>query len=502
METPSFESRLARLNSSTRSGASGGWRIYWMQSAQRCRDNMALNWAASRCAADGANLAVAFFLSTTYPGANLRHFWFMIQGLGETAAELERMNIPFRIIAAPPWEVLPLFNDLTEVVTDRGYLRHLRLWRKKVASRLEARGIGLTQVESEVVVPADAVSDKQEYAAATIRRKITRQWLPYLEGHDNPRDFFMGEPTEFHRFSPGQMISGGPGIPSSAGPFPGILPEELRALTAMGQFVDLLRKKGLSVPDDAVPPSEEFVGGSAAAHARLRRFLSETFPSYGEGRNDPATPSQSELSPYLHFGMISPLRVAWEAVLAARELRQNPKLNPSAVPDESLEAFLEELVVRRELAKNFVLHNPDYDRYEGIPAWAKASLDGHRGDPRQTVYTREQLERAETYDPYWNACQKEMLVSGKMHGYMRMYWGKKVIEWSPTPEQAFETLVYLNDTYELDGRDENGYAGISWCFGTHDRGWAERAIFGKIRYMNDRGLERKFRIREYAERWL
>jgi deoxyribodipyrimidine photo-lyase len=496
MDTPSFEDRISYLSDYRLPVEARGTRIYWMQSAQRVRDNMALNYAARRSAEDGRRLSVLFFLSTSYPGANIRHFWFMMQGLKEAGAELESRGLSFYILAAPPWEVLPAMKQVGEVVTDRGYLRHLRQWRARTAAALAEDQVPLIQIESEVVIPTSLVSDKKEYAAATIRRKITRQWLPYLNGHASPEDFFMGEADDYIKTS--LVDHRALEIPDNV---PVITSGELADLDSPQDFTALLKARGLPIPNEDVSPSEAFHGGGEAGRTRLEYFLNEVFPRYGEARNDPAEPAQSEISPYLHFGMLSPLRVAWEAVIAAADLRQNPKLNPSAVPDESLEAFLEELIVRRELAKNYVLHNPDYDSYRGIPEWAANSLEEHRSDPRPVLYSREQLERAETFDPYWNACQNEMRSTGKMHGYMRMYWGKKVIEWSRSPEEAFDTLIYLNDRYELDGRDENGYAGISWCFGTHDRGWTERAVFGKIRYMNDRGLERKFRIKDYAARW-
>ncbi len=505
MTIPSFDHRVTLINSpgdddrKTEKPASGQ-RVYWMQSAQRFSDNMALNYALKRSSDDGIPFSVAFFLSTSYPSANLRHFWFMMEGIKQLSKKFADAGINFCVYAAPPWEVLPEIQELSEVITERAYLRHLRAWRKKTAEVLGNKGVPLFQVESEVVVPCDLVSEKQEYAAATIRRKITGQWLDYLHGEEEAEGFYMGEPQQYvSRESLTNEDAPSPLVGTEQ--FPVFTPDELQSLGTPEDFMQLLHKHKLPLPDKDVPVSEDFHGGEDEAHERLSRFLSDVFPRYGQGRNDPADPSQSEISPYLHFGMISPLRIAWEAVSSAADLKQNPKKAPSAVPDESLEAYLEELIVRRELARNFVLYNPQYDSIKGIPEWAQKTIEEHRGDQRAYIYSREELEKAKTHDPYWNACQREMLVRGKMHGYMRMYWGKKVIEWSETAEEAFESLKYLNDKYELDGRDENGYAGISWCFGTHDRGWTERGVFGKLRYMNDKGLERKFKIKEYAQRW-
>lgn len=191
------------------------------------------------------------------------------------------------------------------------------------------------------------------------------------------------------------------------------------------------------------------------------------------------------MSPYLHFGQISPLSIALE-------------IQKTASP--GVETYLEELIIRRELSMNFVFFNPNYDNFEFLPKWAKDTLEIHSFDKREYVYTFEELESAETHDPYWNAAQKEMVRTGKMHGYMRMYWEKKILEWMESPSEAYETCIKLNNLFELVGRDQNGYAGIARCFGKQDRAWGGRPIFGKVRYMNDRGLERKFDIAAYVDR--
>jgi deoxyribodipyrimidine photo-lyase len=227
-------------------------------------------------------------------------------------------------------------------------------------------------------------------------------------------------------------------------------------------------------------------GGYSQARARLESFIEDgRLERFHEERNDPARDGLSHLSPYLHYGQISALEIALEA---------------SRHPGPGTESFLEELIVRRELAFNFVAFNADYDRFECLPNWAREDLEIHAADRRPYLYSPGDLEKAQTHDPYWNAAQKELVYRGKIHGYMRMYWGKKILEWSDTPRNAYTTAVYLNDRYSLDGRDPNGYAGVAWCFGKHDRPWAPRPVFGKVRYMNDRGLERKFDIRAYVER--
>ena len=228
--------------------------------------------------------------------------------------------------------------------------------------------------------------------------------------------------------------------------------------------------------------------GSRAAQAQLSLFLQHRLCRYDTQRNDPTQDMQSNLSPYLHFGQLSAQRVALEIL-------RKKTTAPAA------ESFLEELIVRRELADNFCYYNPQYDTVAGFPAWAQKTLAEHVDDLRDYIYTQEEFEQARTHDPIWNAAQRQLLVTGKIHGYMRMYWAKKILEWSANPRQAMEIAIYLNDKYELDGRDPNGYAGIAWSIGgVHDRAWGERQVFGKIRFMNDKGIKRKFAIERYIEK--
>ena len=234
--------------------------------------------------------------------------------------------------------------------------------------------------------------------------------------------------------------------------------------------------------DRSVKKTEYYRGGSSEAAKELEYFLKNKLSRFFELRNQPGEEYLSNLSPYLHFGQISPVYVA---------LMVNQHGGPG------VEAYLEELIVRRELSMNFVHFNENYDSFDGLPTWAKKTLSEHEKDKREYIYNLEELERAKTHDPYWNAAQTEMVNTGKMHGYMRMYWGKKILEWSETPEQAYKYALYLNNKYELDGRDPNGFTGVAWCFGKHDRPWTEREIFGKVRYMNDKGLERKFDMKKY-----
>jgi deoxyribodipyrimidine photo-lyase len=246
----------------------------------------------------------------------------------------------------------------------------------------------------------------------------------------------------------------------------------------------LLRRLDL---DRSVGPVKRLKGGSSEAGRRLTLFLRHYLEGYDKRRNEPSEWHLSFMSPYLHFGQISPLEIA----LKLRDAKSGSQ--------QDRDAYLEELIVRHELAINFVYYNDNYDAYGSLPEWARKTLQQHRADQREHVYTRSQLEAAKTHDRYWNAAMREMVHTGYMHNYMRMYWGKKILAWCRTPEYAFQTALYLNNKYFLDGRDANSYANVAWCFGQHDRGWGERQVFGKVRYMNDRGLERKFDMAAYLE---
>ena len=423
--------------------------LYWMQASQRTENNHALEYAVQRANERRKPLLVFFGITDSFPEANLRHYTFMLQGLQEVQSELKQRNIGLIIrYASPEKEVLTLAEHADLVIVDRGYLKIQQQWREYAAKHLDCL---LIQVESEVVVPVELVSSKEEYSARTIRGKI----------HTYRDDFLNYVPQQESDYSSVNLDL------------------ESVDLSSLDKAQSLLRC------DRTVKPVTHFRGGSRAASELLDAFINHKFDQYPELRNNPEMDWTSHLSPYLHFGQISPLTIVFRILE-----QQHP----------AEEAFLEELIVRRELSMNFVFYNPLYDSYDAIPPWAKDTLNNHRDDPRDYMYTLKELENANTHDEYWNAAQQEMVFRGKMHGYMRMYWGKKILEWSSTPEEAFSHALYLNNKYELDGRDPNGFTGVAWCFGKHDRAWQERPIFGKVRYMNANGLKRKFDIDKYVQR--
>jgi deoxyribodipyrimidine photo-lyase len=427
----------------------GDYVLYWMQQAQRAECNHALEYAIER--ANGLKLPVVVFFGVTgsFPEANARHLAFMLQGLQRAGGDLARRGLLFvpRIVA-PDRGAAELGKRAALAVTDRGYLRVQREWRAAAAARMSCP---LVQVESDVVVPVETASPKEEYGAGTLRPKITRILYAYLR------------PLRKRRVT----------VPS------------LRMKIAGDDISDIDAVIRRVRADRGVAPVSGFIGGTAEAKAHLKRFIATRLDRFDDLRNDPGEDYLSGMGPYLHFGQIAPLQVAL-AVLDSG--------SPAAG------RYIEELIVFRELAMNFTHYNPAYDRYECLPEWARATLRKHARDRRAHVYSRDELERGRTHDRYWNAAQRELLAAGKMHGYMRMYWGKKILEWSADPEEAYATALCLNNRFSLDGRDPNGFAGVAWCFGKHDRAWPERAIFGKVRYMNDRGLERKFDMDAYCAR--
>ena len=425
----------------------GKYVLYWMQASQRTEYNHALEYAVLNANELLQPVVVFFGITDHFPEGNERHYSFMLEGLREVKRSLETRGIQFVVRhQSPELAVVSIAKEASLVVVDRGYLRIQREWRNRAGQRLNCP---LIQVESDVVVPVEEASPKEEYAAATIRPKISKKLKPFLVPLKETEPVTDSLSLDFDFFD----------------------------IEDMDRVISKLRM------DRSVKKVDGFRGGTEEAKRYLQIFLEDKLDCYPELRNDPTLDSLSKMSPYLHFGQISPLYIA----LKTLETRS---------PGQ--EAFLEELIVRRELSMNFVFYNERYDSLDSVPEWVKKTLRAHQKDKHPYIYTLQELESAQTHDPYWNAAQKEMVFKGKMHGYMRMYWGKKILEWSKTPEEAYRNALFLNNKYELDGRDPNGFAGVAWCFGKHDRPWGERPIFGNIRYMNDKGLMRKFDADEYV----
>ena len=437
-----FETRTQKLYDAQ--PRNGEYVLYLMQSSQRIEYNHALFHAIEQANKLNNPLKVAFGL-VEYPEANQRHYQFMIQGLSIVQEKLEQMGAGIAFTTKDPSKLcINLSENASLLVLDRGYLKVNKKWYDMVSRNVKCPVI---QVESNVVIPVEEASKKEEYSAATFRRKIVDNIKPHLIGFK--------------------------------------IPELKKSYRGESVYLNQASLKQLEIEN--VPPSNFYKGGYEEAQKLLTSFIDSKIESYHINKNDPSLDSVSHLSPYLHFGQISPIEIA----LLARENS-----------GEGIDAFLEELIIRRELAINFVYYNPNYDNITCLPRWCLETLNEHKKDPRVYKYTKEEFENSETGDEYWNAAQTQMTKTGKMHGYMRMYWGKKILEWTNSPDEAYKIVLYLNNKYEIDGRDPNGYAGVAWCFGKHDRPWKERKIYGKIRYMNDKGLERKFNISSYSKKWL
>jgi deoxyribodipyrimidine photo-lyase len=418
-----------------------------MSRDQRVQDNWGLLAAQDAALARHRGLVVVFTLVPSFPDASLRHYDFLLKGLAEVSTDLAGLDIPFLVLCGHPPDELDAFLQKLQpalLLLDFDPSPAKRGWVAQVAAR---RPEPMVEVDSRNVVPCRLVSQKAEWGAYTLRPRINKLLphfltpLPALERHPYPA--------------------------SLKGTFP--LPRLAQSLR----------------PVYADAPVSDLEPGSRSALKQLQRFLASGLAAYPDRSNDPNAPVRSQLSSHLHFGQISAQRIA----LAVQS---------SGAPEAAREAFLEQLLVRRELADNFCWYNPHFDSPKGFPDWARTTLDQHRSDPRPYLYSDQALEGAETHDPLWNGAQRRLVQRGHLEGYLRMYWAKKILEWTDSPEHAFELALHLNNRWLLDGRDSNGYAGVAWAIGgVHDRPWTERPVFGKIRYMNFEGCKRKFKVEEY-----
>ncbi len=424
--------------------------LYWMQRDQRVSENWALLYAQEQALLKKVPLLVVFNLVSKFGKASWRQYDFMLSGLEEVAKELSKLNIAFVILKGDPSENIPNFvneHGIGELVTDFNPLKLPRSWKEAVARKLE---IAFVEVDAHNIVPVWEASDKEEFAAYTFRPKI----------HKKLKDYLMT--------------------------FPAVIKHPVGEIAERPDFYTLRN----DISDMAVKPISWLTPGPSAAKRQLRGFITTKLDDYAKERNNPNLNGISNLSPYIHYGQLSAQFVAYEVDRAQDYSR------------ESRDVFLEELIVRRELADNFCFYSYNYDKLTGAHAWAQKTIAEHDNDKREYIYTLEQLEAGMTHDELWNAMQYQMVVEGKMHGWCRMYWAKKIKEWTPDTQTAIDYALYLNDTYELDGNDPGGVVGVMWSIcGVHDRAWNERPIFGKIRYMNFSGAKRKFAIKDYIDKY-
>lgn len=431
--------------------------VYWMQQSQRVHYNHALNHAIKIANLYQLPLVCFFGLDDTYKDANERSYAFMLEGLKEVKETLNKLGITFVLKFGKPQEaIIDVLNDAQALIMDRAYLKTQRAWRKELFHNIkDNKDLLIDMVDTDLIVPVHIASDKSEYGAYTIRPKIKRLYESF-------RDFRKLDMID--KKNPLDLKSD----------------DDLSDLNALIHRLDI---------DHSVPKSSYYHGGYQAASHLFSTFIQDKSDYYPES-SDPSTNYTSLMSMYLHFGQISSLEILERLYLA---------LEQGQLKGESFDQYIEQLIIRRELAFNYVYYRQGYDVFETMTEnWAYQTMNAHEFDHKDYVYEIETLETYQTHDIYFNAAMKQMVKTGYMHNYMRMYWAKKIIEWSPSFKKAYETTLYLNNKYFIDGRDPNSYAGVAWCFGKHDRAWTERKIFGKLRYMNAKGLERKFNIKQYV----
>ncbi|XP_058063190.1 deoxyribodipyrimidine photo-lyase [Anopheles bellator] len=429
--------------------------LYWMSRDVRVQDNWAFLYAQKLAFKNELPLFVCFNLVPKFLEATIRHFKFLLWGLEEVARECEKLNIQFVLLRGNAAENVPAFvkkHKIGCVVCDFSPLRVPMQWVDDVAKALPME-VPLCQVDAHNIVPVWVTSEKQEYAARTIRNKVNGHLAAYLT------------------------------------PFPPVI-KHPHTSRFVAKPIDWPRVIESLEVDRSVDEVEWATPGYVAGVRMLQSFVEKRLSKFDGKRNDPTENALSQLSPWFHFGQLSVQR----AILAVKSYGKRHT--------DGVAAFCEEAIVRRELSDNFCFYNKNYDNLRGANEWARKSLDDHRKDKRTYCYTRSELDSAKTHDDLWNAAQLQMVTEGKMHGFLRMYWAKKILEWTKTPEEALATAIYLNDRYNLDGRDPNGYVGCMWSIaGTHDMGRKERDIFGKIRYMNYDGCKRKFDVRAFVARY-
>ncbi|XP_058460233.1 deoxyribodipyrimidine photo-lyase isoform X2 [Malaya genurostris] len=451
-----FKKKRVRVLSDAREVEDGKSAVmYWMSRDARVQDNWAFLYAQKLAMKNELPLHVCFSLVPKFLDATIRHYKFMLKGLEEVAEECEKLDINFHMLTGMAKDTIPKFvNDhkIGAVVCDFSPLRVPMQWVEDVRQALPSE-VPFCQVDAHNIVPVWVTSEKLEYAARTIRSKINKNLDEYL--------------TQF----------------------PPVIKHPFKS-APKANSVNWVKLQDLLKVDRTIDEVEWAVPGYKGGVVMLQSFIEKRLRKFNSKRNDPTDDALSNLSPWFHFGQISVQR----SVLAVKQHGKGFS--------EGVAAFCEEAIVRRELSDNFCYYNKYYDNLKGAHDWAQKTLQDHRKDKRTNIYSREELEQAKTHDDLWNSAQIQMVKEGKMHGFLRMYWAKKILEWTPSPEEALAIAIWLNDRYQLDGRDPNGYVGCMWSIaGVHDQGWRERDVFGKIRYMNYEGCKRKFDVAAFVARY-
>lgn len=438
-----LQKRARKLNK-TEINLLGNKVYYWMSRDQRVNDNWALLFAQQKAIETNSCLEVVFIFYDKQKETHPRNIKFMLEGLKEVEVELEKLNIPFNFMvgnAETEIKKIAKSANTTCIVTDFSPSKYRR---KKINNILSCIDIPFYEVDTHNIVPCWLASDKQEFSARTFRPKITKLLKAFL--------------VEFPKVK-----------------------KQIQSISCKKTNWEYYFNKFKLTNVESIKLIKP---GEKEAIKKMFDFIDYKLVHYKKDKNDPTKDALSGLSAYLHFGNLASQRV----VLEINKMKS----------DANSETFIEEIVVRKELSDNFCYYNNNYDNIEGIPSWAKSELVKHLNDKREYIYSLEKFESSATHDELWNAANNEMIILGKMHGYLRMYWAKKILEWTSSPQEAIKIAIYLNDKYEIDGRDPNGYVGILWSIGgLHDRPFFTRTVLGKIRPMTRKGLAKKFDIEKY-----
>jgi deoxyribodipyrimidine photo-lyase len=432
--------------------------VYWMQRAMRIHQNPALDVAIDAANLLGLPVVIIFSIIPNYPNANLRHYHFMQQGLRDVEEDARERGVGFILRRHPDNSLEKFLEEVNAalLIGDENPCREPERWRRVLTRRLK---LPYWTVDADVVVPS-AVFGRDYFLLQHMRPHLKAALPTFLIAPHSP--------TPQHEWRMPKSLSR----------------ESLAQDITRGDIT-----RGFKYLDRTIQPVDTFTGGTHAALARLHQFVHHELKAYPEKRNHPELQATSRLSPYLHFGNIGPLTIALAVETAFTEGR---------IPADARTRFLDQVIAWRELSVLFVKYNPNYDNWESAEPWARQTLIEHTADQRPYRYTLPQLERAETHDDLWNAAQRQMVETGWMHNYMRMYWAKMILTWASDPARAYEWAVSLNDRYQLDGRDPNGYAGIAWAIvGKHDRPWFNRPIFGLVRPMSGPSTSKKFDSQSY-----
>lgn len=454
--------------------------LYWMSTALRVEQNPSLQHATYLSNLHKVPLRVLHLLHDVMPDDSKmteRHALFQLESVRDVHKSFLSRNVPLTVLHSKESTTIPTIlahaRGAAAVVADADYLRPGRKARAELSEELN---VPMHVVEANVVVPVSKASNKQEHAARTIRPKINNQLSEYLERTSDIELEFQPEDAK----AVSVKVDGGGKSSKPNNPLSVVCDDDVERI--------LEKWSGL---DRGATRVKKLHGGEKKAKQVLETFVNDKISEYASGRNEPSLQLTSDMSPYLRLGCISPIEVA---------LRVKEVCKGKSKLKESCDSFLEELIVRRELSANACWFNDAYDDYDQIvPGFAQETLKDHESDKREHVYSYAELEAGVTHDDYWNAAQLELVATGKMHGYMRMYWAKQIIGWTNDPKEAMSHALKLNNRWGLDAVDPNSYVGVAWCFGLHDHGWTERNVWGKVRYMNESGLKRKFNMDAYVE---